>query len=409
MHTQTQERATTTLYIYCNIHTTHIYFNIPISYQEFVFSDVGETNYDYFGSDIAISGDGMFMAVGSYLGNPNNLTDAGYVRLYNKSGTSWSMIQQINGTTSYDYFGWSLDLSNDGSVLAVTSYNGAARVYELFGSPSLYTLLAAADDIDAWEVAVSGDGSVAGFTSSNSSIGVRIFERNGGVIQQRGTDILGYGYWSGIGLNYDGTIAIIGDYAWPNFNYIGRIGVFQWKDGNGDGAMQWMQMGSDIIGGATNEYLGLYGSVSITHDGLIVAVGGEGYGGDGLQSRGRVRVYNYEVTKDTWIQSGFDLVGDNAYDAFSIPSLSSDGAYLAVGAYNGTYVKMFERNGSNYEIVEDTFIGEEGGGFGWSIDMSADGSAIAISDWLLNNGTGGAYLYDTFLSSQTEVSSRKCG
>jgi len=46
---------------------------------------------------------------------------------------------------------------------------------------------------------------------------------------RRGTDILGYGYNSGgIALNYDGTIAVIGDYTWSSFH--GRAAVFQRRD-----------------------------------------------------------------------------------------------------------------------------------------------------------------------------------
>ncbi len=36
--------------------------------------------------------------------------------------------------------------------------------------------------------------------------------------------------------------------------------------------------------------------------------------------------------------------------------------------YFGNYVKVFAKNGDNYEAVRDTIIGE-GGEFGWSVDM----------------------------------------
>jgi len=44
---------------------------------------------------------------------------------------------------------------------------------------------------------------------------------------------------------------------------------------------------------------------------------------------------------------------------------TSDGKYLAVGAWgDDNYVKIFEKNGSNYETVGDTIIGEGGLAFG---------------------------------------------
>jgi len=186
---------------------------------------------------------------------------------------------------------------------------------------------------------------------------------------------------------------------------IGRAAVFQWRDDNEDdnedGIMVWVQMGSDITGDAAEDYLGYYGCVSITNDGLTVALGAWGYDRDGLSDRGLVRVYNHDSISDTWKQSGVDLVGDNANDQFSKTAFSSDGKYLAVGtAYQGKYVKVLAKNGNNYEAVGDTIIGE-GEDFGWSVDMSADASALVVSDYSFDNYTGNVYLYDTFLSSST--------
>ena len=362
--------------------------------QELSFSDVGEAVYDYLGFDVAISGNGMFLAAGAPDGDPNGLTRAGYARLYAKSGTDWNMFQQINGTVSSSYLGRSLDLSHDGSMLTVGSLSGSVYIYELSSNSFLYELLHTIN-IDAWEVGVSGDGMVVGVTSG-SSIGAKIFERIGGVFQQRGTDISGY--TSGIALNYAGTIVIVGDSNWSSNT--GRTGVFQWKDDDGDGSMQWMQMGSDITGDTAYDYFGYFGSESITYDGLTVAVGAFGFDWDGLSDRGLVRVYNYDTTDNTWNQSGNDIVGDASGDYFSRTVLSSDGNYLGVGAYVGTYVKTFEKNGSNYEIVGDTIIGETGGfSFGWSFDMTADGSTAAISDDSVDNSKGKVYLYDNFLTS----------
>jgi len=74
-------------------------------------------------------------------------------------------------------FGYSLDLSYDGSVLIVGSYKRAVRVYEFSNSSPPYSLLnTTADYIYADEVSVSGDVSVFGVASWD---GARIFERIG--------------------------------------------------------------------------------------------------------------------------------------------------------------------------------------------------------------------------------------
>jgi len=79
---------------------------------------------------------------------------------------------------------------------------------------------------------------------------------------------------------------------------------------------------------------------------------------------------------------------------------TSDGKYLAVGAWgDDNYVKIFEKNGSNYETVGDTIIGEGGLAFGWSIDISADGSTLVIGDYSVDGKKGKVCLYDTFSPS----------
>jgi len=56
-------------------------------------------------------------------------------------------------------------------------------------------------------------------------------------------------------------------------------------------------------------------------------------------------VYNYDTTDNTWNQSGNDIVGDDSGDYFSRTILSSDGTYLAVGAYVSNYIrKMSAQN-----------------------------------------------------------------
>ena len=219
-------------------------------------------------------------------------------------------------------------------------------------------------DVDAVEVCISGDGSTVGVASSSSSgIGASIFVRDGNAFQKRGDTFTGYGSdWSGIALSYNGTIVDMGDRVWSSGR--GRVGVFQWRDDSGSGIMVWVLMGSDITGDAAGDYLGHYGCVSITNDGLTEALGAPYYDRDGLSDRGLVRVYNHDSTNDAWNQSGSDLVGDNAYDNFSKTAISSDGKYLAVGAYNvNGYVKVLAKNGTNCEMIGEKVTSGEVGRF----------------------------------------------
>jgi len=86
-------------------------------------------------------------------------------------------------------------------------------------------------------------------------------------------------------------------------------------------------------------------------------------------------------------------VGDDAEDSFSKTSFSSDRTCLAIGTWNGNYFKMLENNGNNYGAFGDTIVGE-GGDFGSSVDMSADGTALVVG-----SDEGKVCLHDTFSSS----------
>jgi len=339
------------------------------------------------------------MAAGARGGRGFNKT--GQVKLYERSGTNWNEFQQINGNASDDQFGTSLDLSDDGSFLVVVG-GRAVLVFELSNSISLYEPLNVIEcnETNYDEVAVSPEGSVVGVTSYQIS-GARVFERVGSGFQQRGVDITSYArHDGGIALNYDGTIVILGRRSWSSFR--GLTGVYQWKFDNGNESMQWMQMGNDITEDADYDRENELRSVSITHDGFTVAVGADGYDGDG-NNMGRVSVFHYNASADSWSKSN-DLVGDDDNDHFSTPALSSDGTYLAVGAWGMNYVKIFVKDENEYVSFGDKIIGE-GLRFGYSVEISADGAAVAIGSWMHDNDTGKVYLYDTFLSASPSSSS----
>jgi len=199
-----------------------------------------------------LSGDAETMAIGIPVADLGE-TNAGLVSLYKKDGTDWNMSQQITGPAVYwGRLGFSLDWSHDSSTLAISAIYLSGYIYELPDVTSIYDLFHTTANFYAWEVCVSSDGSTVGITSNN---GAMIFVRNGNTFQHRGPTLNDYGgYWSDIALNYNGTIAAIGDSTWSSNR--GRMGVFQWRDENGNGPMVWMQMGSDITGDATDDHLG---------------------------------------------------------------------------------------------------------------------------------------------------------
>lgn len=147
---------------------------------------------------------------------------------------------------------------------------------------------------------------------------------------------------SSVSLSADGTIVAIG--APQNDTGAGYVGVYENQSGS------WVQLGQDIDGEAFDDR---GGAVSLSSNGSIVAIGAGANDGNGTSS-GHVRVY--ENQSGTWAQIGQDIDGENAGDSSGSVSLSSDGSIVAIGASkndgNGSdsgHVRIYE-NQSNYWV-----------------------------------------------------------
>ena len=91
---------------------------------------------------------------------------------------------------------------------------------------------------------------------------------------------------------------------------------------------QWSQLGQDIDGEAADDYSGW--SVSISADGLTVAIGALYNDGNGADA-GHVRVY--QLISGVWTQQGTDIDGEAAGNwSGSSVSISADGLTVAIGA-----------------------------------------------------------------------------
>ena len=137
-------------------------------------SDIdGEASGDYSGYSVSLDSDGDRLAIGAYL-NDGGATDAGHVRIYAYSSSSWSQLgSDINGESSYDFSGWSVSLDSDGDRLAVGAFAndgggadaGHVRIYG-YSSGSWSQL---GSDIDG-----EGSGDNSGYSVSLDSDGDRV-------------------------------------------------------------------------------------------------------------------------------------------------------------------------------------------------------------------------------------------
>jgi len=105
--------------------------------ESFTSSDGGD-----FGYAIDLSGDGNVLAVGAY--NDDTIdTNAGKVQVFQKTSTGWQQMgSSLFGASSSDNFGKDVSLSTDGQILAVGipgsdgngMYSGEVKIYKYDGN-----------------------------------------------------------------------------------------------------------------------------------------------------------------------------------------------------------------------------------------------------------------------------------
>jgi hypothetical protein len=359
----------------------------------------GEAAGDWSGYGVSLSSDGSILAIGASF-NDGNGNASGHVRAYSWNGVSW--IQRgsdIDGEATEDRSGSSVSLSSDGSILAIGapyndsngSISGHVRVYAWNGSSWIQRGSdidgEATEDRSGYSVSLSSDGSILAIGASfndgngNASGHVRVYVWSGSSWIQRGSDINGEAIddqsGGSVSLSSDGSILAIGA-IFNNGNGAdsGHVRVYAWNGSS------WIQRGSDIDGEASGDNSGT--SVSLSSDGSILAIGAYFNNGNGIDS-GHVRVYAWNGV--SWIRRGSDIDGEAAgdYSGFSV-SLSSDGSILAIGAIfnngNGVdsgHVRVYAWNGVSWIRRGSDIDGEAANDrSGYSVSLSSDGSILAI-------------------------------
>ena len=340
----------------------------------------GESVNDYSGYSISLNADGTIIAIGAQMqySNASFGPVAGHVRIfkYNTTTNIWDQSgNDIDGESARDYFGTSVSLNGDGTIVAIGAYmhnstTGHVRIYEWDGS----TWNKMGDDIDGkganrdrcgYSVSFSADEKIVAIGSPYNNDGgnaaghTRIYKYINDTWTQLGLDIVGEvandqsGY--SVSLNADGTIVAIGALyndgtgtsSIPNS---GHVRIYNYDENR---EPKWKQIGSDIDGEAPNDHSSGGGqSVSLSADGTIVAIGAHDNDGNGTNS-GHVRVFKYDNINNNWVQIGYDIDGEaSVYQSGWSVSLSKNGLVLVVGElYNGA------NGGSSgrvftYEIVD---------------------------------------------------------
>ncbi|WP_179018939.1 T9SS type A sorting domain-containing protein [Winogradskyella forsetii] len=277
----------------------------------------GETDGDGFGHSLTLSSTGTRVAIGIPYSDENG-GNSGSLKVYDWNGTAWIQLgNYISGEHALDNFGFhSIAMSSDGSRLISGSRNnddvfgnaGQARVFEWNGTgweqlgPDINGI--APNQESGGALAMTSDGSRIAigppfpYTDPLPSIKpqVRVFDWDGTEWIQVGNNIQRDGVFGEFGfsisLSSDGTRLAVG--APAGYSIIDDVsvetGIVHIYDWNGT---DWVQFGENINGLANLDNFG--GSVSLSSDGEILAIGGNNNDGNG-NSSGHVRIYELEAS-----------------------------------------------------------------------------------------------------------------
>jgi len=322
------------------------------------------------GTSIDISSDGTIIAIGSYFDSISNGNGNGHVRIFENQGGNWAQIgQDIVGEAYLDQFGRNVSLSANGNIVAIGAPHNLAN-------------------------------SQPGYRSGH----VRVFENQGSNWVQIGQDIDGESEQdesgSSVSLSANGNIVAIGAPYNSEINFhFGHVRVYEYQGGN------WVQVGLDIDPepiGDTSILQEFGGSVSLNANGNIVAIGARlgGQLSTSLLLSGNVRVF--ENQGGNWVQLGPDILGDFDNDNFGYSvSLSANGNILTASAIkndinlnNSGQVKVFSYNNSEWVQVGNDILGEFSGiELGYSLDISSDGNSIILGAPSFNVNSGLVKVY----------------
>ena len=217
----------------------------PVGWRRLGLDIDGETANDWSGISVSLSTDGSIVAIGSYY-NDGNGNDSGHVRVFQYASSTWTKLgQDIDGAVAGDFFGISVSLSDNGTIVASGalfndgngSNSGHVRVYQY--ASSNWTQLG--EDIDG-DAAGDQFGQSVSLSYYDSRIRVAI-----------GATAPGTRGYARVFEYDENKMETITDKRSPDY-----------------GPSKWRRLYNDVYGLNTNDYFGVV--VSISADGNRFAV-----------------------------------------------------------------------------------------------------------------------------------------
>jgi len=317
--------------------------------------DIVRDYSNHFGTDVSLSSDGRYLAISEY-GEVAPYNEA-QVFIYSHNiyseditqeswyETSLSGTQQDSGTvadligSSSGGFGRAIQFSGDGQRLAVTSaVKGIVTVFQRTGT--IGERWSGIAEIEGGgcnapygdcltRMDINFDGTIlAAYTGSEdgADVGeVTIVELTSTGIYQKGTDLIGTDSFDNLGH----ALSLSGDGNTIAVSVRNKARIYEFSSALND----WVQKGSDISGFQND-----VSNLSLSHDGLVVAIGGDSEGQTQVEGTTSIikesvgKVVIYEFVDGEWVQLGEDINGKNEFALFGRRiKLNSAGNVLVTG------------------------------------------------------------------------------
>lgn len=259
----------------------------------------GVDAYENAGHDVTISEDGGVLVIGAP-GNGKNGVNSGEIRVffYIEKTNRWMRHgQDLKGEWQGDRFGTSVAVSDDGKIVVA-------------GAP-----FSNDKALNAGHVRIFQYGEEAHHTR---------FHKKGHTLTGRDPDD---NFGTSVACSGDGSMIAVGAPSAPKGvnKLVGYVDVYKWHEDEG----KHMKFGHTIKGELAFEQFG--SSVELSEDGETLIVGAP----QKKDSRGSIRVFQYDKTVDNWIQVGEEILGDGDYDYFgSAVAVSANGQVIISGGNN---------------------------------------------------------------------------
>jgi hypothetical protein len=300
----------------------------------------------YYGDSTSLSGDGNVWVVGfPRIGTP---THSGKVRIYEKINGTWQFSTELSPPSAnmFDYFGFSVSISLDGTSLfvgKVTNSGTAGRCY-------VYQKINNSWVLEAELQPDNNENQRFGYSVKASEDGQTVF------IRAR-TD------------SPDGV------------NYAGSIYVFKKQNGNWNQLAKLTasdKMDSDLLGDG----------LTIPSNASLVCASSYAHDTDGIADTGAAYIFQYNGS--TWQEIQKLVASDKqAGDRFGVAaSFSSDGTLLAIGAHNvdidgissAGAVYLFKNNNGLWEEMQKLTPATptQNQNFGRTLSFSPDANTLFV-------------------------------